>query len=154
MHSKHTRLPLSVPGVQPQCWLAQHHLLTHLLTPTAHGVVFVAPTHTSWRVHTCMQAARYGEVQAARLRQLEMGGLVDYTPASPGDPEAGVEAAPACATFIVIGSTGNHYIVKLTEPKFTCTCLDHRFRRWGWVGGREGGKWVGGWDIGDGGRGL
>ena len=58
-------------------------------------------------------------MEKQRLRELEMGGLVDYSP--------GGEDQEANATFIVIGSKGDHYVVKIGEPKRTCTCMDYRW---------------------------
>ncbi|WIA21512.1 hypothetical protein OEZ85_000715 [Tetradesmus obliquus] len=148
------------------------------------------------------QAESYKLQQKDKLRQLELGGLVDYQPASSSSEqqqqqqedeqaspakrrkteqqqqqqdaqEAGGEAVGiakehqqgkrkgkqakrstgkgskagqkkdaaaaaaaggdagdgAHATFIVIGSTGNHYVVKLSDDKRSCTCMDHRMRR-------------------------
>lgn len=51
----------------------------------------------------------------ARTKALNLDGLVDF------NKEA--------ATFIVIGSRGDPYSIKLSNSKNTCTCLDHRFRR-------------------------
>jgi DNA mismatch repair ATPase MutL len=143
-----------------------------------------------------LQAEAYKLQQKDKLRQLELGGLVDYQPAAdpqqqqqqPEDGQAspakrrkaagsaeqqqqhaeqagieqqpqqkqkgkgkgkqstdkgrqaaaaakkkqsaaaadGEEAGGAHATFIVIGSTGNHYVVKLSDAKRSCTCMDHR----------------------------
>eukprot|EP00879_Flechtneria_rotunda_P009600 GHRR01010047.1.p1 GENE.GHRR01010047.1~~GHRR01010047.1.p1 ORF type:complete len:259 (+),score=81.55 GHRR01010047.1:1595-2371(+) len=128
------------------------------------------------------RANAYRSVQKERLRQLELGGLVDYQPGAsagttataagaeqqqtpvyaateePDDsqqtrkeratkgktnsrraakrkqPEEAEQPAAAAgaqpdepyATFIVIGSTGNHYVVKLIGHKRSCTCMDHR----------------------------
>eukprot|EP00879_Flechtneria_rotunda_P013620 GHRR01014226.1.p1 GENE.GHRR01014226.1~~GHRR01014226.1.p1 ORF type:complete len:214 (+),score=83.51 GHRR01014226.1:212-853(+) len=141
-------------------------------------------------LHRCapccmLQANAYRSVQKERLRQLELGGLVDYQPGAsagttataagaeqqqtpvyaateePDDsqqtrkeratkgktnsrraakrkqPEEAEQPAAAAgaqpdepyATFIVIGSTGNHYVVKLIGHKRSCTCMDHRIRR-------------------------
>lgn len=55
-------------------------------------------------------------IEKSRLRQLELGGLVDYDP----DGEA---------VFIVVGSTGNHYVLRMDGSKRSCTCMDYRFRR-------------------------
>lgn len=51
----------------------------------------------------------------ARMKALELSGLVDLT--------------PEAAKFIVIGSKGDPYTVTLADEKHKCTCLDHRFRR-------------------------
>ena len=51
----------------------------------------------------------------ARTKALALDGLVNF------DKEE--------ATFIVIGSRGDPYVIKLNDIKRTCTCLDHRFRR-------------------------
>ena len=51
----------------------------------------------------------------ARMKALDMSGLVEFTPDS--------------ATFIVIGSKGDPYTITLSDEKHKCTCLDHRFRR-------------------------
>jgi len=53
----------------------------------------------------------------ARMKALELSGLVDFVPADPS------------ASFIVIGSKGDPYTVTLSDEKHRCTCLDHRFRR-------------------------
>lgn len=129
------------------------------------------------------QAESYKVQQKERLRQLELGGLVDYVPGSSSSSRlqgpdqqpaaaahtaaaaegegskqqsakpqrkstgkktakaqqtaaaeaaevdqsaAAEESTAAYATFIVIGSTGNHYVVKLTDTRRSCTCMDHR----------------------------
>lgn len=51
----------------------------------------------------------------ARTKALNLDGLVDFNKDS--------------VTFIVIGSRGDPYTIKITDEKRTCTCLDHRFRR-------------------------
>lgn len=51
----------------------------------------------------------------ARMKALDMSGLIDYT--------------PEYAKFLVIGSKGDPYTVTLSDEKHKCTCLDHRFRR-------------------------
>ncbi|GLC35338.1 hypothetical protein PLESTB_000575500 [Pleodorina starrii] len=48
--------------------------------------------------------------EASRLRDLELEGLVDLS--------------PDAAVFVVIGSTGNHYTVRLTDARRSCTCID------------------------------
>lgn len=53
----------------------------------------------------------------ARMKALELSGLVDFDSTEPS------------ASFIVIGSRGDPYTVRLTDEKHKCTCLDHRFRR-------------------------
>eukprot|EP00877_Chromochloris_zofingiensis_P010513 jgi/Chrzof1/5715/Cz16g12240.t1 len=62
------------------------------------------------------QANSMKRIEKSRLRQLELGGLVDYDP----DGEA---------VFIVVGSTGNHYVLRMDGSKRSCTCMDYRFRR-------------------------
>lgn len=54
-----------------------------------------------------------------KLSELGLGGLVDF------DEEPGERGR---ADFIVIGSTGNHYIVSLTDQRNVCQCVDFRTR--------------------------
>lgn len=131
----------------------------------------------------CCQAEAYRSQQKDKLKQLELGGLVDYQPAAEastaaegsagaGEQQLATEQAAAAegaqqedeeqqqgpgrariaagkgkkkgkqaqaaagegvggdgeayAIFVVIGSKGDHYAVKLTDAKRTCQCLDHR----------------------------
>lgn len=132
--------------------------------------------------HSCcchLRAESYKTQQKDKLKQLELGGLVDYQPAADADaaaaavsadaaapePPAGQQqeqqpeeeeqqqkpqerakkaaskgkkkgkaAAPpaadiagqAYAIFIVIGSKGDHYAIKITDEKRTCQCMDYR----------------------------
>ncbi|KIZ07553.1 hypothetical protein MNEG_0390 [Monoraphidium neglectum] len=69
------------------------------------------------------------DVQKARLRELEMGGLVEWSVEGQGGEGA------QKATFIVIGSKGDHYAVRFTtrpeqgrRPR-TCECMDCRIRK-------------------------
>jgi hypothetical protein len=50
-----------------------------------------------------------------KLKELELNGLVEFNP--------GVDAK-----FVVLGSTGNHYTITLTNDKQSCQCVDHRIR--------------------------
>lgn len=62
---------------------------------------------------SALQADAMKNTEKAKLRELELGGLVDLTPEH--------------AKFMVIGSTGNHYTVTFTNEKRTCQCPDHRW---------------------------
>ncbi|KAK9812653.1 hypothetical protein WJX72_001341 [[Myrmecia] bisecta] len=54
--------------------------------------------------------------QKAKLRELEMSGLIDFNDEH--------------AVFVVLGSTGTHYKVTLSEEaKAACQCMDFRIRR-------------------------
>ncbi|KXZ46348.1 hypothetical protein GPECTOR_44g27 [Gonium pectorale] len=64
--------------------------------------------------------------EAVRLRELELEGLVDYDPRV-GDPLGGDPGGSA--VFVVIGSTGNHYTVRLSDAKRSCQCMDCRVRK-------------------------
>ncbi len=59
------------------------------------------------------QAAAQVEQDKVKLQQLELGGLV----------ELGADQA----TFVVVGSTGNHYVVTFSDERRTCQCMDHRW---------------------------
>ncbi|MEW5311885.1 MAG: hypothetical protein WDW38_003564 [Sanguina aurantia] len=50
-----------------------------------------------------------------KLKQLELSGLVDINEAE--------------AVFVVVGSTGSHYTVRLFDDRRSCECMDHRTRR-------------------------
>lgn len=59
------------------------------------------------------QAAAQVEQDKRKLQELELGGLV----------ELGADEA----TFVVVGSTGNHYVVTFSDERRTCQCMDHRW---------------------------
>ena len=54
-----------------------------------------------------------------KLSQLGLGGLVDFVEE---------QGAKGRAEFIVIGSTGNHYILLLSDERNTCQCVDFKTR--------------------------
>jgi hypothetical protein len=62
-----------------------------------------------------VKAAERTKRMDQKLKELELNGLVDFRP--------GEEAK-----FVVLGSTGNHYTITLTDDKQTCQCIDHRIR--------------------------
>eukprot|EP01024_Parvocaulis_polyphysoides_P058613 TRINITY_DN6310_c0_g1_i1.p1 TRINITY_DN6310_c0_g1~~TRINITY_DN6310_c0_g1_i1.p1 ORF type:complete len:297 (+),score=31.38 TRINITY_DN6310_c0_g1_i1:105-893(+) len=65
---------------------------------------------------TVQQMIEYEEVEKRRLRDLELGGLVDIN--------------HIATVFMVIGSTGNHYLVRfLNSGERKCQCPDHRIRK-------------------------
>jgi hypothetical protein len=145
------------------------------------------------------QAEAYRSQQKDKLKELELGGLVDFQTAAAaggggggGEPAterqqqedageasgdhhqqqqkdkgkkasstaklkgkqaaaaaaAAADGGEAFATFIVIGSRGDHYVIKITDDKRTCQCLDHRC-----VPGDRGGDADGGQMEGRGGGG-
>lgn len=61
------------------------------------------------------QEASRAKKMDEKLKELELNGLVDFNP--------GVDAK-----FVVLGSTGNHYTITLTDAKQSCQCVDHRIR--------------------------
>ncbi|GBF98448.1 hypothetical protein Rsub_11093 [Raphidocelis subcapitata] len=75
------------------------------------------------------QLRKKAKTEVERMKELELGGLVDYVIDGEGP------GARARATFIVVGSRGNHYAIKLdSEPpedgkKRSCECPDHRIRK-------------------------
>ncbi|KAI7844317.1 hypothetical protein COHA_002115 [Chlorella ohadii] len=71
----------------------------------------------------------------ARMKKLNLDGLTELNSevANQTQPSPALSMlfcpCPCCYSFAVLGSTGNHYSVKLADDKHTCTCLDYRFRR-------------------------
>ncbi|GIL42283.1 hypothetical protein Vafri_304 [Volvox africanus] len=61
------------------------------------------------------KAKQLRQREAARLRELELEGLVDFS--------------PDIAVFVVLGSTGNHYTVRLSDERRSCQCMDCRVRK-------------------------
>ncbi|GMH34300.1 hypothetical protein BSKO_02134 [Bryopsis sp. KO-2023] len=55
------------------------------------------------------------ERDATKIRELELSGLIEYT--------------EDAAKFAIIGSTGKHYVVTLSEARQTCQCMDFRIRK-------------------------
>ncbi|PNH08450.1 hypothetical protein TSOC_004979, partial [Tetrabaena socialis] len=53
--------------------------------------------------------------EAGKLRELELEGLVDLS--------------PEAAVFVVVGSTGNHYTVRLMDTRRSCNCMDCRIEK-------------------------
>ncbi|GIL95975.1 hypothetical protein Vretimale_1896 [Volvox reticuliferus] len=61
------------------------------------------------------KAEQLRQRETARLRELELEGLVDFS--------------PDAAVFVVLGSTGNHYTVRLSDGRRSCQCMDCRVRK-------------------------
>jgi nucleoid-associated protein YgaU len=81
------------------------------------------------------QAEVYSQQTESKVHELELGGLVEYVPTAAADADADAAAAgdgggsgaqAGHATFVVVGSMGSHYVVKLNDVKRSCTCMDHR----------------------------
>ncbi|KAF6250584.1 hypothetical protein COO60DRAFT_796953 [Scenedesmus sp. NREL 46B-D3] len=67
-------------------------------------------------------ASKGGKAAAKKQQAVQSAAAAAAAAADGGD-------GGAHATFIVIGSTGNHYVVKLSDAQRSCTCMDHRMRR-------------------------